>query len=112
MRDDAVYVEHMLESIERIESYTEDVDERAFKRSPLIQDAVIRHLEVVGEAATRVSDDAQDRYDDIPWRDITGMRNKLIHGYFGVDVDVVWETVVEDLPPLKAQLERIRDEHS
>lgn len=112
MNDDAVYVQHMLESIEHIETYTEDVDEGAFKESPLIQDAVIRHLEIVGEAATRVSEDAQDRFDDVPWRDITGMRNKLIHGYFGVDVDVVWETVVEDLPPLKRALERIRDGYS
>lgn len=71
----------------------------------MIQDAVIRQLEIIGEAATRTSEEMQRRYDDVPWHDITGMRNKLIHGYFGVDVDVVWETVVEDLPELKRQLE-------
>lgn len=112
MTDDAVYVQHMLDSIARIESYTEDVGEREFKEEPLIQDAVIRHLEIVGEAASRISEATQQRHDDVPWRDITGMRNKLIHGYFGVDVDVVWETIVEDLPPLKRQLESIRTDGS
>lgn len=107
MKDDAVYVEHMLDAVETIETYTEDQTADTFRGNPLVQDAVIRQLEILGEAAKRLSSATRDQFDDVPWRDITGMRDKLIHGYFGVDVDVVWKTVREDVPELKHQLEQI-----
>lgn len=105
MKDDSVYLQHMLESIETIESYTEDVTEADFRERSMLQDAVIRQLEVLGEAAMQLSEETRNEYEDVPWQDITGMRNKLIHGYFGVDIDVVWETVIDDLPRLRRRLE-------
>lgn len=109
MTDDEVYLQHILEAIERIEVYMEGVERDAFLNDSMAQDAVIRQLEVLGEAASQLSDETRDQYDSVPWQDITGMRNKLIHGYFGVDIDVVWRTVQEDLPRLKQQLEDNRE---
>jgi uncharacterized protein with HEPN domain len=103
--DDELYLQHILEAIERIETYTEGIERDAFRKDSMAQDAVIRQLEVLGEAASQLSDETRDQYGMVPWQDITGMRNKLIHGYFGVDVDVVWKTVQEDLPQLKRELE-------
>ena len=91
----------MLDSIDAIESYTEDVSERTFQDDSLIQDGVIRQFEILGEAAKQVSTETREQHDEIPWQDIAGMRDKLIHGYFGVDIDVVWKTVEEDVPHLK-----------
>lgn len=105
MNDDTVYIRHMLDAIERIEAYTSDLTREEFRETPMVQDAVIRQLEIIGEATKRMSDEARSRHDDVPWQDIAGMRDKLIHGYFGVDVDIVWETVVEELPILKRHLE-------
>jgi uncharacterized protein with HEPN domain len=73
----------------------------------LVQDGVIRQVEVVGEAAKRVSGEVKTKCPDIPWQDITGMRNKLIHDYFGVDLEAVWETVRKDVPRLKSQVESL-----
>lgn len=104
MNDETVYVQHMLDAIEQIEKYTEDLTAETFHERTIVQDAVIRQLEILGEAASRLSEETRSHYDDVPWQDITGMRNKLIHGYFGVDIDVVWATVIEDDPRLKSRL--------
>lgn len=100
-KDDSVYLQHTIDAIKRIEEYTSDVDNRDFTSNHLVQDGVIRQIEIIGEAAKRVSKKLKDNNKHIPWKDIVGMRNKLIHDYFGVDADAVWDTVERDIPIFK-----------
>lgn len=111
-KDESVYLKHILDSIEKIEEYTKEVEEDKFARNTLIQDGVIRQLEIIGEAGRRISQDFRKRYKDIPWEDITGMRDKLIHGYFGVDLQTVWDTVKKDIPVLEREIKKILKEIS
>lgn len=106
MKDDRLYLIHILERISRIESYITGKREN-FTQSPLIQDAVLRNLEIIGEAAKRVSPLLRERYPQIPWRRIAGLRDVLIHHYDGVDLEEVWNIIVKDLPILKKQLQTI-----
>ncbi len=111
-RDDSVYLNHILDAISRIESYLQGVDEEAFFRQLLVQDGVIRQIEIVGEAVKRLSSDLRTQHPQIPWQGIAGMRDKLIHHYFGVDIQKVWDTATEDIPVLKTEVSRILNELS
>ena len=106
-RDDSVYLKHIRDAIGRIQAYTKGVSKSAFLHGTLIQDAVIRQIEIIGEAAKRVSERTRSANADVPWQDISGMRNKLIHDYFGVDIEKVWMTVKNDIPLLKKQINSI-----
>ncbi len=106
-RDDSLYLHHILDAITRIEEYIRDIDETIFKKQTLIQDGVIRQIEIIGEAVKHLSPSFTSSHDDIPWQDIARMRDKLIHDYFGVDIEKVWLTAKEDIPPLKAEIERV-----
>jgi uncharacterized protein with HEPN domain len=97
-----------MDNISRIEEYTRSVGYEDFAGNHLIQDGVIRQIEIMGEAAKRLSKEIKDKYSEIPWRDITGMRDKLIHDYFGVDIEAVWDTVMRDIPVLKSKLREMR----
>ena len=110
--DDAVYLKHILDAIARVEEYLSGVDEAAFHEHHLIQDGVIRQTEIVGEAVKNLSSELRQAHSTVPWEDIAGMRDKLIHHYFGVDLGVVWLTTQEDLPILKAQVTTILAEIS
>lgn len=97
---------HVLDAIERIESFTAAGHEQ-FVSQLMIQDAVIRNLEVIGEAVKSLSDDLRSQHPDIPWKQIAGMRDVLIHNYFGVKLDTVWRVVVDHLPSLKARVSQL-----
>ncbi|KWT85083.1 HepT-like ribonuclease domain-containing protein [Candidatus Magnetominusculus xianensis] len=106
-RGNSVYLRHIYDSICRIEQYTKDMVFDSFIDNGLVQAAVIRELEIIGEATKRISIDIRDKYPEIPWKVMAGTRDKLIHHYFGVDIQVVWDTVDKAIPQLKAKIERL-----
>lgn len=101
MRDFQVYVEDIIDAINSIESYTKGMTYEGFVSDRKTIDAVIRNFEVIGEATKHVPLAVRHEYPNVPWRDMAGMRDKLIHGYFGVQLDVVWKTVTERLPAVR-----------
>ncbi len=106
-KDNLVYMKHILDAIHRIEKYTYGVKYDGFMDNELLQAGVIREIEIIGEAAKQLPQEFKDRYSNIPWKKMTGMRDKLIHNYLGVDLDAVWDTVEDDIPQLKDKLENI-----
>jgi len=102
------YLGHIVKAIERIDRHTADMDEVAFLNSELVQDAVIRNIEIIGEASNsiqRVAPEFAARHDDIPWRVMYTMRNRVSHGYDKVDLEIVWKTIHSDLPGLYRQVQ-------
>ena len=106
MKSDKVYINHILDAIEKIETYT-FVGHETFMSNSHWQDAAIRQLEIIGEAAKRISHDLRKNHSDIPWRRITGLRDILIHDYMGVDLNAVWEITQHNLPELKRKVQEI-----
>lgn len=105
--DETLYLRHILDAMDTVEEYLQGVNEEKFKNTRLIQDGVIRQIEIIGEAVRHISKDVRKTYPEIPWQDVAGMRDKLIHGYFGVDIEKVWDTAKGDLPVLRKQVEQI-----
>ena len=91
MKDDLVYIDHILTSISKIRSYTQNMSLTDFANNEMAQDAVIRNVEIVGEATRKISMEMKSRYHEIPWKEMSGMRDKLIHDYFGINIDIVWD---------------------
>ena len=102
MKSDRLYLNHIHDAITQIETYLSDVPENHFFESRLVQDAVARQLEVIGEASRRLSDAFKERHPKIPWHAIIGMRNRIAHDYLNIDLRVIWEVTQHDLPALKA----------
>ena len=108
IRDDLVYLTHIRDALQQIVTYTDGMDYAGFLVNRMVQDAVIRQFEIVGEAAKNLSDGFRGRHPAIPWKDLAGFRDKLIHQYFGVDLAMVWQSVVEDVPMLLDELVKIQ----
>ncbi|KAF5035498.1 hypothetical protein DSECCO2_584950 [anaerobic digester metagenome] len=109
MKDNFAYIDHIQQCICKIQEYTKNLNQSDFNAAELIQDAVIRNIEIIGEATKKISSDFKVQYKDVPWKEMAGMRDKLIHDYFGVDVDVVWKTIQEDIPLLKELIGKITE---
>lgn len=103
-------IEDMIEAIGQIEQFVQGMNLHAFCEDRKTSAAVIRNLEILGEAARHVPDEVTARFPAVPWKKTRDMRNVLIHAYFGVDLGTVWRTVQEDLPPLKGELETVLKE--
>lgn len=108
--NDSVYLKHIRDAASKIEAYTKRLSAKTFQKDTLVQDAVIRQIEIIGEATKRLSEKLRSKNSHVPWQDIAGMRDKLIHEYFGVDVEKVWLTVQKDIPSLKKEVSRILKE--
>jgi len=108
MKDDSIYIDHILNSINRILDYISGKDREAFEADLITQDAVVRQLEVIGEATKRISKELRSKHPDIPWADMAGMRDVLIHDYIDVDLGVVWKTASENIPDLKALILKLQ----
>jgi len=105
-----IFLQHILDSIDEIENYIKNISEEKFIHSTQIQDAVIRRLEIIGEAAKRIPKEIINRYKFIPWKKIAGTRDVLIHDYFEVDIEAVWETITKDIRKLKQDIQKILKE--
>lgn len=110
MSRDEAYLRHILGAIGRVEQYTA-VGRTEFLTTPHWQDATIRQLEVIGEAAKHLSEATRSRQPDVPWRRIAGLRDVLIHDYMGVDLDAVWEVSQEHLGALRVAVEQLLEDH-
>jgi uncharacterized protein with HEPN domain len=104
---DRVRLQHMLDAANEALSFIQGRTRSDLDNDRMLVLSLIRELEIIGEAASKISRETRSQSSAVPWQDITGMRNRLIHAYFDVDLDIVWSTVTKDLPVLKVELEKI-----
>jgi len=103
VKDDVVYLRHIVEAIDRIRSYT-SAGHVAFGQDLKTQDAVIRNLQIIGEASKKISAKMREAHRDVPWKNMTGLRDRVVHDYFGVSLDIVWDVVENHLPALREKV--------
>ena len=106
-RDPLLFLEDILASIVLIEKYTKNLGLSQLEKKIEKQDSLIRRIEIIGEAAKNLPPDFKNRHSDVPWKDIAGMRDIIVHAYFGINLDTVWKVVKNDLPKLKRQIQHI-----
>ncbi|MCF8397569.1 MAG: DUF86 domain-containing protein [Bacteroidales bacterium] len=106
-RNIQIYLQDILESAELIIEYTHDISEPEFYKSSEKQDAVLRRIQIIGEAAKHIPEDLRTKWDNIPWKEIAGMRDIIVHEYFGVTHSMIWKVAIEDIPVLHDQIKRI-----
>jgi uncharacterized protein with HEPN domain len=106
-KDDSVFIRHILDSIYAIGEFSKSLSREKLELDRLRQSAIVREIEIIGEASKNISSDFKEKHAEIPWKKIIGTRDKIIHHYFGVNLDIVWEILKKDLLDLKKELERI-----
>jgi uncharacterized protein with HEPN domain len=109
-RDLRLFLNDILEAVEKVERYTKDFSFNDFAENEMVIDAVIRNLEIIGEASRNIPKDICSKYPEIPWKRVIGLRDIVIHGYFTVDLQIIWTIVKERLPGLKSQIMRMLEE--
>ncbi|MCX6303582.1 MAG: DUF86 domain-containing protein [Bacteroidetes bacterium] len=107
MKDDTIYLEHIENNLKRIISYASGITKEVFLENIQLQDAGIRQIEIMGEATKRISETFKEKHPEVPWKDMAGMRDKLIHDYLDVDLNIVYQTVAVDIPTLLPIIEKI-----
>lgn len=107
MRDYKLYLDDILEAAKRIEKYTKGLTLEKLKRNELIIDGVVRNLEIIGEAVKNIPANVKDKYPDIEWKKIAGLRDILAHEYFGIDLEILWDIIENKLPELKKEISRL-----
>jgi uncharacterized protein with HEPN domain len=106
-RDYILFIEDILTCIEKIERYTSNVSFEGFSRNDMAVDAVIRNFETIGEAVKKIPKETKKKYIGVEWKEAAGFRDVLIHDYFGIDIEAVWDTVRNNIPPFKKQIEKV-----
>lgn len=111
-REWRLFLEDILESIELIEDYVEDMEFDTFQRDRKTCDAVVRNFEIIGEAARDISDEIKSKYQDVDWKGMIGLRNRIAHVYFGVNLRIIWEILKNELPTLKEKIKEILEKET
>ena len=106
-RDYKLYLNDIKDCIKQIEEYLKNISEEEFKKNKMLQDAVIRRFEIIGEATKKIPVDFKLKWNSINWKNMTGMRDRLIHDYFGIDYDIVWDVVKNKIPPFSYEISKI-----
>jgi len=110
-KDDSIYLEHILISIKDIERFIKDLKYEDFVKDYKLQLALFRLIEIIGEASIKISAPLKDKYSEIPWIDIKGLRNRLVHDYFNIRIDIIWDALNTDIPKLKSQIKKILEDN-
>ena len=106
-KEPLIFIQHILENIQNIESFSESFSENEFTKDKLRQNAIIKSIETIGEASKNIPDSFRKKYSKVPWKKIAGLRDIIVHAYFGIDLNIVWEIIKNDIPKLKIQIEKI-----
>lgn len=109
-KDHLIFLEHILESIKDIESYSKGISKNMFFKDKQLQDAIVRRIEIIGEAVRNIPDDVKNKYATVSWKEIVGTRDIFIHHYFGIDLEIVWSIVKNDLPDLKKKIRTVLED--
>ncbi len=107
-KDDLAFIEHILSSISAIGEFSEGMNKKELISNRLKQSAIVREIEIIGEAVKNISETLKNRHKDIEWKEIAGTRDKMIHHYFGVDLDIIWDIVKINIPKLKKKILKIK----
>ncbi|KAF0107614.1 MAG: hypothetical protein FD146_1648 [Anaerolineaceae bacterium] len=108
--DDATRLGHIFDAICCIETYAGGVDRSAFLGNKMMQDAIMRQIEIIGEASGHISEELQEKHPEVPWFEMRAIRNKIVHDYMEINTDIIWDTIQNDLPALKPVIEKLLGE--
>ena len=106
MRNDKLYLKDIVKAMNKINQYTENIPKEKFKEKEMIVDAVLRNIEIIGEAANQLSENIYEKYDESPWSRMVGLRNIVTHKYFGVDLNIIWEIITVNITQVKPEIKK------